>query len=553
MSFVQSRSLALQAALDLRTASLAALLGVFALVGTLGHDPWKQDDAYVFGVVFHMLRTGDWVVPTLGGVPFMEKPPLYYIVAAGCARLFSPLLPLHDGARLASPLLGLIAAGFTAAAGRALFAPGIGGNIVLFILGAFGFLVHSHTMITDMALLAGFGIAIYGLARSVRQPRFGGAMLGSGIGVGFLSKGLVEPGMMGLALVLLPVAFREWRSRRYLATLAWAALFALPWLLVWPLALYERSHELFLEWFWDNNIGRYFGFSNLGATSEPWYFSETLPWFTLPAGPVALLAIARAVKVRGWRISTGLQIAISLLAGMLLVLATSSSARDVYALPVLLPLAMVAGSSVHAFPPRAARAMVVVTAAIALAVALFAWGVWIHDFVTYDPPQIAFLTRFLPGDFHFATGGAGPAMAVAACVLWGVVTWMSRNRGDWPAQWAANVAFGWIVGMGLLLPWIDEAKSFRGPFDDLADHLEPANCVAGLEIGEGQRGMLEYVADLKTRAVEEAGVTECSLLLVQTSHSGQQPSLPAGEWRHVWHGARNGERTERFALFRRVD
>jgi hypothetical protein len=46
-----------------------------------------------------MLQSGDWLVPTLAGEPFMDKPPLFYWTAALFAKLFSPLLPLHDGAR----------------------------------------------------------------------------------------------------------------------------------------------------------------------------------------------------------------------------------------------------------------------------------------------------------------------------------------------------------------------------------------------------------------------------------------------------------------------
>jgi hypothetical protein len=76
---------------------LALLVAAFLVAGTIGHDPWKPDEAYTFGVVFHILQGGDWVVPTLGGEPFMEKPPLYYLAAAASATLFSPVLALHDG------------------------------------------------------------------------------------------------------------------------------------------------------------------------------------------------------------------------------------------------------------------------------------------------------------------------------------------------------------------------------------------------------------------------------------------------------------------------
>src|ERR1700687_2480838 len=81
---------------------------VWMLPGLIGRDPWKPDEAYSFGLVYHILQSGDWVIPTLAQEPFMENPPLFYITAAFFATGFGWLLPPHDAARLASAFyLGL--------------------------------------------------------------------------------------------------------------------------------------------------------------------------------------------------------------------------------------------------------------------------------------------------------------------------------------------------------------------------------------------------------------------------------------------------------------
>ena len=107
------------------TPAKAVLLGLLCLVwlgtGLVGHDPWKPDDAFSFGVVYSMLHNGDWLVPTLAGEPFMDKPPLYYWTAALFAKLFSPLLTLHDGARLASGFYTALTLLFIGLAGRKLY------------------------------------------------------------------------------------------------------------------------------------------------------------------------------------------------------------------------------------------------------------------------------------------------------------------------------------------------------------------------------------------------------------------------------------------------
>ena len=50
-----------------RSLLVALLCAAWILPGLIGHDPWKPDEAYSFGVVYEILRGGSWVVPTLAG------------------------------------------------------------------------------------------------------------------------------------------------------------------------------------------------------------------------------------------------------------------------------------------------------------------------------------------------------------------------------------------------------------------------------------------------------------------------------------------------------
>ena len=116
------------------------------LSGLLGRDPWKPDEAYSFGLVYHILQSGDWVVPTLAQEPFMEKPPLFYITAALFAKGFGWLLPLHDAARLANAFYLGLAFLFIGLAGEELYgrdkeqAGSSGWISVLALLGCVGLL-----------------------------------------------------------------------------------------------------------------------------------------------------------------------------------------------------------------------------------------------------------------------------------------------------------------------------------------------------------------------------------------------------------------------------
>jgi len=57
------------------TLPFTLLLGIaYVVPGLVGHDPWKPNEAYSFGIIYNVWGGGDWVVPILAGEPFMEKP-----------------------------------------------------------------------------------------------------------------------------------------------------------------------------------------------------------------------------------------------------------------------------------------------------------------------------------------------------------------------------------------------------------------------------------------------------------------------------------------------
>src|SRR5215203_3350310 len=234
------------------------LAAAWILPGLIGHDPWKPDEAYTFGLVYSVLHSGDWLVPMLAHEPFMEKPPLFYWSAALVASLSSPPFALHDAARLTTGLYMAVTFAFIAGAGHELYGAGRGRIAALMLMGCLGILVRSHQMITDVSLMTGFAAALYGFALALRRPALGGFLVGTGVGIGFMSKGLLAPGVCGIVALLLPV-FAAWRTRNYAVCLAVAALACAPWLIAWPLALYHQSPALFNEWLLVNNLGRFLG------------------------------------------------------------------------------------------------------------------------------------------------------------------------------------------------------------------------------------------------------------------------------------------------------
>ncbi|HEX3633445.1 MAG TPA: glycosyltransferase family 39 protein, partial [Casimicrobiaceae bacterium] len=229
---------------------LLLLAVIYIFPGLVGHDPWKQDETYVTSIVAHLERTHDWVVPRSAGLPFVEKPPLYFSMAEVSADLFADWLPLHDAARLANALWMAIVFGCVVLAARRSWVgtANAGTAAMLVLMASFGLVLPAHLLAVDVALLAGFAVALLGFATLDERPLRGGVLLGTGAGIGFLAKGLLAPGCLGLAALLLPVLFRTWRTRAYARALALAVVACLPWIVVWPAALYIRAPALFDEW-----------------------------------------------------------------------------------------------------------------------------------------------------------------------------------------------------------------------------------------------------------------------------------------------------------------
>ncbi len=474
------------------------LLIAWLALGLLGHDPWKPDEAYTFGLVYHILQTGDWVVPTLAGEPFVEKPPLFFWTATFFAKAFGDVLPLHDAARLASAFWAGLALAFTwLAADRRVLAP-------LFLAGCLGYLQHAHQLVTDNALVAG---------------------------IAFLSKGLIGPGVLGLTTLLLP-AFPAWRKSWQ--QWRWALLAFAPWALVWPALLYWQSPSLFHEWFWVNNIGRFTRENNLGGVLDHLHYAKALPWFALPAWPLALWAVVRRPGVP--------EIQLNFLAFIVIfaVLSVASSARTLYGLPMLVPLALLATSELYSAPPWLTWPLEKLAVAASALAGLALWAAWVAFLFGWRP---ALLVDAAPGFVpHIQPVFLGAAIAVTA--LWIYSFWLEPTM---PVRWLAAVTLVWGLAMTLWLPWLDYSKSYRGVIADMQAHRPKLpGCVASRNLTEPQRAMFHYFAGLVTA---REGAADCPLLLVHTS----DPGVPRTDtqWKLVWQGTRPGDRKEFFWLFAR--
>lgn len=526
-----------------RHAYAVCLALAWLLPGLVGHDPWKPDEAYTFGVVYEVLTGGSWVVPHLAGEPYVHAPPLFHLTAAASARLLSPPLALHDAARMATGLYMGLTLLFCGLAGRELCGRGSGALAMLLLLGTFGLVIRSHQLITDVAALAGYAMLYYGCALALRTA-WAGFWMGTGIGVIFMSQGIVATGIGVVIAALLPAVHAGWRTKRCAAALALAVLCASPWLTVWPVLFHAEAPDLFAAWL-DREIAY-----PVFHPDELGFYIAILPWYAWPLWALAAWTLWRAYRQERY----GPDIALPLAGTMvtLLMLSMTADKGELHALPVLIPFALLATPAVGSLRRGATNGWYWFGVMGFTFFVVVAWFYWTALELGYPARLHAHLHRLQPG-YTPGLRWLPFVIGLAYTIGWFAVLARLKRSAERPALlWAAGVTTLWALLAVLFVGWVDTGKSYRSMVYGLQRALPASHrCIASTGVGEAQRAMLHYFADILTRRVEtRPDSVECDLMLVQ-SRPGTD-DRPPGRWRVLWEGSRPRDDEERYVLYRRV-
>jgi 4-amino-4-deoxy-L-arabinose transferase-like glycosyltransferase len=270
------------------SALLLLLLPGLLLYPCLGFRLFEPDESRYAQIPAEMLHRGDFIVPTLQGEPYLDKPPLLYWLVAASYRLFGvhdwsarlvPALSLHL-TLLAVYLLGRRTLGERPAWWGALFlalAPCFVGMARLLLLDSL------LTLWTTLALFAAF--------ESVRRLEMHrGWWIASAVccGLGVLTKGPVA------LLLLVPVLFLHralsgegarpgWRG--WALYLAVVLAVALPWYIL----LAVRIPAFAVYFLWEHNVQRFL--SPAMHVRGVWFYGPVLALVLLPGSLFALSAL----------------------------------------------------------------------------------------------------------------------------------------------------------------------------------------------------------------------------------------------------------------------
>jgi 4-amino-4-deoxy-L-arabinose transferase-like glycosyltransferase len=336
------------------TRSLALVLVVVLLAqaiwiaATLGRPLQLADEPREAAIALEMARSGDWLVPRLNGEPFVEKPPLMYILAALVVRATESTSPAW--LRLPNVLAAVATLALVFLIARRLGAPAAAAGAAL--------LATTNLFLSDALLLrvdpclmafvaaAAFATLEWWLAEGALSRAVWALLSALGLSLAVLTKGPVAILFHVSVVALLPLLDPR-RSLWRLVGIGFLWLTALIPLGLWALALRKAGgDELLREAFLRNSWGR-FSRADLGHDNPPWYYlvslpRELAPWilFTL-AGCVAAWKLVRR-SVTGDR-ATVLRMAWSWALVSLVLLSLSAAKRALYLLPAVAAWSVLGG------------------------------------------------------------------------------------------------------------------------------------------------------------------------------------------------------------------
>jgi Dolichyl-phosphate-mannose-protein mannosyltransferase len=268
--------------------ALLLLLPAAILYPGLDFRLLEPDESRYAQIPREMLARGEWVVPTLQGEPYLDKPPLFYWLVMASYRLFG----VHDWA---ARLVPAIAAHATIVlvyllGRRSLGArPALAGAVLLAL--APGFATVARVLILDGLLALLITLAALAAFEAVRgdRLRWGWWLLAAvAAGLGVLTKGPVA-----LVLLVPPLWLHRRLSGRGVSP-GWRGglafgLVVLAVALPWYVALALRVPGFVRYFFWEHNLQRFLapGMHVRGV----WFYGPVLALMLLPGSLLVLPAL----------------------------------------------------------------------------------------------------------------------------------------------------------------------------------------------------------------------------------------------------------------------
>lgn len=423
-------------------------------------DLWAPDEPRYGRIAYNMERGGDWLVSRWNGELDAEKPPLgYWIMAAG-GRVTGEVDA--RASRVPCALLAALAVLATAALGRRWFRDAALADTAALLFSAMGLVLwNSSRAGLDLPLTAWVLLATWAGSALVDRPSVRAAVgMGAAIGLGVLFKGphaLYVPVGAVVGGCLASGQGRRLRDPRWLLVVGTIVALVAAWLV--PVLLWGGPE--FSERMLGQLQSRVSGRDEPHLHAFPYLLGLVLacglPW--TPAWLAGLWTALRARRAPAeHRFGLGAAAGGTLVALILLSLAASK--RDVYLIPLLPCLALLAAYVLHRHPgsrPARDSASWFPLCLAGIALAALAAPLALPHLLPKGPGEAVFAEDVQGGRAPYVFVAIGLGLAVAAVLAF------RRRRTPSAAARTTGLALGgaWVACALWLLPVLDDVSTWK--------------------------------------------------------------------------------------------
>jgi 4-amino-4-deoxy-L-arabinose transferase-like glycosyltransferase len=412
------------------------LAGFLSLVwlATLASRPlFNPDEARYAEIPREMLSGGDWVIPHLNGLDYIEKPPLQYWATAATYRL----LGVSDfSARLYTALSALATLAVIGFLATRLWGTGAAWRAAAVLSGMFMFVMLGQLMTLDMSLtfwmtasLAGFLLAQH--AHSAQRGWMVLAWVSAALGV--MTKGLIAAAIPAAVLVIYSLCSRDFSPWRKLHLKVGVPLF-LAITVPWHALAAQRLNDFLQFFFIREHFARFL--TPIADRREPWWF---FGWVFL-AGTVPWTVPALRVILSGWRSARGSFSPSLFLWIWVIFICVFFSISDSKLMPYILPAMPALAVLIAAIPSPTLKRDLLITGILTTAAAL-ALGA-----TSFELPGLIPASGNRP---YFLLLAKPVREAAALLLLSGVFVWVQGARDATRAGVVLGV--GWCLAVLVLM------------------------------------------------------------------------------------------------------
>jgi 4-amino-4-deoxy-L-arabinose transferase-like glycosyltransferase len=501
------------------------LLIIYLFTGLIGHEPWRPLESTSISIILDIIQNNLIILPMAASENLITHPPLYSYVAAAFGKLFSPMLSLHDAARLSNIFwVGLIMTSLGLMT-RELWGQGFGRQAGLLFVGSVGLILNIHSLIPEIAILLGYSMSLYAFSLYFRRPFRASMVLGFGSGIAFLSGGIIPLIVIYLSSLFLLI-FKNWRNKRYFIFIAISATITILVISPWLYSFNYLEPKLFFSWMNTIKLSPGLLFN---------YHLQGILWFTWPALPLAIWIITKDYKLI--LSQKKLQIPIIFFIVLLIVISTTGQSNQTNLIPFTIPLSIIAVGGIDRLNRGAASALNWFGILIFGFIGFLIWLGWfammseiperIYERMFYQSAN--YVAEFELFNFIFA---------LVITILWlaSIIKFKITNRSA-ISNWALGITMVWVTLITLWGPFIDSRKDYKLIFTDVKQQLiKSSTCVYVNNLSDSQINLLHYYSGIKGTKPNLEN-KDCRLALVSLT---AEKEIPAEYklWSEIWTGRR---------------